>query len=155
MTLGDVLKKERKQKRLTTEEIAARLGIPIEQYEEIEAGNSPVEQWGLKLPSIAIKLQTPTSRLITETGHSLGSQRVIGQCGSLIRLRRQDRGFSQADLAERIGIPISELESIENGKSPLEYYAPLLLTFAEIIGQPIFNLFYPCGLPYTEINDYP
>jgi len=27
--------------------------------------------------------------------------------------------------------------------------------FAEIIEQPVFNLFYPCGLPFQELDDYP
>jgi hypothetical protein len=29
------------------------------------------------------------------------------------------------------------------------------LRFAEMIEQPIFNLFYPCGLPLQELQDYP
>jgi hypothetical protein len=54
-----------------------------------------------------------------------------------------------------IGAPVSLIESIESGASPLETYAPLLLAFAELIDQPIFNLFYPCGLPLDKLTDYP
>jgi hypothetical protein len=50
---------------------------------------------------------------------------------------------------------VEELALVENGASALEQYAPLLLRFAEVIDQPIFNLFYPCGLPFAELRDYP
>ena len=36
-----------------------------------------------------------------------------------------------------------------------EEYGPVLLHFAEIIEQPVFNLFYPCGLPLEKLDDYP
>ena len=29
------------------------------------------------------------------------------------------------------------------------------LASAEMIDQPVFNLFYPCGLPFWELDDYP
>jgi transcriptional regulator with XRE-family HTH domain len=73
----------------------------------------------------------------------------------LIRLHREKRGFSRKELADKLGIPVTDLESIENGGTSLEIYAPLLLSFAEIIDQPIFNLFYPCGLPLEKLTDYP
>jgi hypothetical protein len=44
---------------------------------------------------------------------------------------------------------------VESGNSPLEEYAPLLLRFSEVVDQPIFNLFYPCGLPFGQLKDYP
>jgi hypothetical protein len=50
---------------------------------------------------------------------------------------------------------VHELVQIENGESPLETYGSILLRFAEVIDQPIFNLFYPCGLPFQELEDYP
>ena len=37
----------------------------------------------------------------------------------------------------------------------IEKYGPLLLHFAELIEQPVFNLFYPCGLPLEKLDDYP
>jgi transcriptional regulator with XRE-family HTH domain len=155
MKLGDVLKKEREKKRLTIEDVAARLAMPAEQYLEMEGGTSPAEEWGPKLALIAINLETPTSRFIAETGKSAQAKQVEGQCGQLIRKHRERRGLSRKDLAEKLGIPDAEMESIEDGKTPLETYAPALLSFAEAIDQPIFNLFYPCGLPFAELTDYP
>ena len=155
MKLGDVLRKERERKRLTIEDAAAKLSLSVEAYGELEAGASPIEEWGPKLAQIAIKLSTPTSRLISETGKSAQARQRDGQCGQLIRGHRQKRELSQEDLAKQLEWPLEELASVENGSSPLEQYAPLLLRFAETIDQPIFNLFYPCGLPFAQLKDYP
>jgi len=155
MKLGDVLKKERERKKLTVDDVAARLNVPSSEYSEIEAGTSPAELWGPRLALIAIALQVPTSRLIAETGKHKQTAQVSGQCGKLIRARREDRNLSQPELAQKIDAQASDVESIENGDSPLEHYAPILLGFAETIDQPIFNLFYPCGLPLDKLTDYP
>jgi transcriptional regulator with XRE-family HTH domain len=155
MKLGDVLKKERERKKLTMDDVAGRLGIKVEQYLEMEMGNTPAEEWGPKLALIAIALQTPTSRFIAETGKSAQAKQVEGQCGKLIRSHRERRELSQKELAEKLEIPISEVESIEEGRTPLETWAPILLSFAETVNQPIFNLFYPCGLPLAQLTDYP
>jgi transcriptional regulator with XRE-family HTH domain len=155
MKLGDVVKKERERKKLTAEDVAARLNVTPNEYSDIEAGASPAEVWGPRLALIAIALKVPTSRLIAETGKSRQAAQVSGQCGKLIRAKREDRGLSHRELAEKIEVQLSDVESIENGDSPLEHYAPLLLAFAETIDQPIFNLFYPCGLPLDKLTDYP
>ena len=155
MRLGDVLKKERERRKLTVEEVVGRLGIQTEQYRQMEEGEAPTEEWGPRLALIAIKLRTPTSRLIAETGKSAQSKQVEGQCGKLIKSAREKRGFSRKELAEKLGTSVSEIESIEHGMTPIEILGPILLSFAEMVGQPIFNLFYPCGLPLEELTDYP
>jgi len=155
MTLGDVLKKERNRKKLTAEDVAAGMGLSVNAYAELEEAASPIEEWGPKLAQIAIKLSTPTSRLISETGKSAQAKEVEGQCGKLIKKHREKRELGREALAAELGWPLEEFVSVEDGNSPLEQYAPLLLRFAEIIDQPIFNLFYPCGLPFAELKDYP
>jgi len=155
MKLGDVLRKERGRKKLTVEKVAADLGLSVEQYQELEAGRSPIEEWGPKLARIAINLSTPTSRLISETGKPAQAKQGNGQCGQLIKTHRERQALSQEELAKRLGVPVEEIVSIETGGSPLETYAPLLLRFAEVIHQPIFNLFYPGGLPLDKLEDYP
>ena len=155
MKLGDVLKKERERKRLTEDDVAGRLGLSADRYGELEGGTSAAEEWGPRLALIAVALKTPTSRLIAQTGKAAQSKQVDGQCGKLIRSHREKKGLSQKDLSEKLGITEADVASIEDGKSPLEIYAPPLLAFAEIIDQPMFNLFYPCGLPLSELTDYP
>jgi transcriptional regulator with XRE-family HTH domain len=155
MQLGDILRKERERKKITAADMAARLGLSLEAYNEFESGASPIEEWGPRLPQIAIKLSIPTSRLISETGKSAQALLTNGQCGRLVTTHREKRRLSQEELAALLGWSIDQLASIEGGDSPLEAYAPLLLRFAETINQPIFNLFYPCGLPFDTLQDYP
>jgi len=155
MKLGDVMRKERERKKLTADDAASKLGLAPEVYAVVEEGASPIEQWAPKLAEIAIKLSTPTSRLISETGKSAQAAQANGQCGRLVKTHRERRGLSREELASQLGWQVDDVASIENGGSPLEEYAPMVLRFAEIIDQPIFNLFYPCGLPFRELDDYP
>jgi transcriptional regulator with XRE-family HTH domain len=151
--LGDVLKKERERKKLSSDETGSRLGISQEHYGEIEGGTSPAEKWGPLLAKIAIKLETPTSRLLADSGKSADTKN--GQAGELIRKHREKRQKTIEQMAEQLEISKEEYEQIEAGQSGIEEYGPLLLHFAEIIEQPVFNLFYPCGLPLEKLDDYP
>ncbi len=153
MKLGDVLKKEREAKGLSVADTASTLGIPEERYRDLEEGRSPAEKWGPLLATIAIKLGTPTARLISETGKS--AQARSGECGNLIKKHRERRQKSVEELAGLAELPQAEYALIEKGESPIEEFGPLLLRFAELIEQPIFNLFYPCGLPLAKLEDYP
>jgi transcriptional regulator with XRE-family HTH domain len=148
--LGQVLMKERERKKLSSEDVAGRLGIPAEKYQEIEAGNSPAETWGPLLANIAIKLETPTSRLLAESGKSADTR--AGQAGELIRKHREGRGKTPEQMAEALGISLEEYGRIESGQSEVEEYGPLFLRFAEVIEQPVFNLFYPFGLPLDKLS---
>jgi transcriptional regulator with XRE-family HTH domain len=151
--LGDVLKKERERKKLSSEETASRLNVSPEKYSELEGGGSPAEKWGPLLAKIAIKLETPTSRLLAESGKSADTK--AGQAGELIRKHRERRQKTVDQMAEQLEISKEEYEEIEAGQSGIEEYGPLLLHYAEIIEQPVFNLFYPCGLPLEKLDDYP
>lgn len=153
MKLGDVLKKEREKKGLSTAEVAEKLGIDEKEYDTIEGGESPAEEWGPHLAQIAIALETPTSRLLAESGRFADTEK--GQAGGLIKGHRERREKSVEEMAEAVGISKEEYAKVEAGKSPIEVYGPLMLGFAEAIEQPVFNLFYPCGLPFQELDDYP
>jgi transcriptional regulator with XRE-family HTH domain len=154
MKLGDVLKNERERRKLTSEEVAKQLGITLDQYQQMEAGNSPAEEWGPKLANIAIRLETPTARLISPTGKFANIKAERGGCGKLVMAHREKRGLSQEELAGQLEIPVSELASIESCQSPIEEQGPILLRFAEIVELPIFNLFFPRGLPLDRLTDY-
>ena len=152
MKLGQVIKKERERKKVSAEETASRLGIPQDKYIEIEAGSSPVEKWGPLLFQSAIKLETPTSRLLAESGKSKDCK--PGQAGELIRKHREKKQIPPDQLAQQLGISREEIEEIEAGRSGIEEYGPLLLGFAEIIEQPVFNLYLPHGIQYDQLDDY-
>ena len=162
MKLGDVLKKERKNKGLSVDEVAAKLGVSEAEYGAMEGGESEIEKWGPVLAHIAIELETPTSRLLAESGKSADTR--PGQAGGLIRGHRERREKTADQVAEALARSLGELdlelsreeyETVEAGKSPIETAGPRLLAFAEAIEQPVFNLFYPCGLPFQELDDYP
>lgn len=153
MKLGDVLTKEREKRGVSESDVAAHLGISEEEYRELEAGESPAEEWGPRLAKIAIALETPTSRLLAESGRFADT--AEGQAGERIRARREERDESLEEVAERAEIEADLYRSIEAGESDLETYGPLFLGFAEVVEQPVFNLFYPCGLPFQELEDYP
>ena len=153
MKLGDVLRKERDKREVPAADMAAHLGMSEEEYAAIEAGESPAETWGPRLAQIAIELETPTSRLLAESGRSADAE--PGQAGRLIRGHRERREKTAAEVAEALGLSEEEYARIEAGESPIETWGPRLLAFAERIEQPVFNLFYPCGLPFQELDDYP
>ena len=162
MKLGDVLKKEREKKDLETSEVAEALRIPRDEYEQIEAGESPAEAWFPHLCSIAVALEVPTSRLLAESGRFADTR--AGQAGPLIKGHRERLEKTVREVLEVVAEvrvdPTPELtedqfREVEAGESPIETWGPLLLGFAEVIEQPVFNLFYPCGLPFQELDDYP
>ena len=150
MKLGEVLMKERERKKLSIEDMAGKLGIPAERYQEVEAGASPAETWGPLLAKIAIKLETPTSRLLADSGRSADTK--AGQAAELIRKHRERRGKTPEQMAELLEISAEEYTQIESGQSPIEEYGPFFLRFAETIEQPVFNLFYPFGLPLDKLS---
>jgi transcriptional regulator with XRE-family HTH domain len=153
MKLGDVLRKERERKKLTVNDAAATLGLSFDSYKELEGGQSIIEEWGPKIAEIAIQLKAPAARLISETGKSAQAGQRKGQCGCLIRIHRERCELSREILAAQLSWSVEQIARIENGESPLEQYAPLLLRFAEMIDQPVFNLFYPHGLPFAELKE--
>ena len=162
MKLGDVLKKEREKKGLSADEVSSKLGISPSEYATMEAGESEAEKWGPVLAHIAIELETPTSRLLAESGRAADTRE--GQAGELIRHHRERREKTVEEMAEALARSLAELKvelssgeyaTVEAGESPIETVGPRLLAFAEAIEQPIFNLFYPCGLPFQELDDYP
>ncbi|MFP3939958.1 MAG: helix-turn-helix domain-containing protein [Thermoanaerobaculia bacterium] len=153
MKLGDVLKKEREHKGLSVKEVAEHLGIPQKEWKAMEAGESPAEEWGPRLAQIAIELETPTSRLLADSGRFEDTKK--GQAGKLIQKHRERREKSESEMAEALEISEDDYKQIEAGKSDVETYGPRFLGFAEAIEQPVFNLFYPCGLPFQELDDYP
>ncbi len=153
MKLGDVLRKERGKAALSAEEVAEKMGITVEQYNSLEAGTSEAEVWGPRLAQLAITLETPTSRLLADSGRAADTEK--GNAGDLIKGHRERRDKTVEDLAAALGIDAEKYAAVESGESPLETVGPQLLAFAEAIEQPIFNLFYPCGLPFQELDDYP
>ncbi len=150
MKLGEVLMKHREKRKLSLEEMAGKLGLAAERYRQVEAGQSEGERWGPLLAQIAIELETPTSRLLAESGKSADCK--PGQAGKLIAGHRAKRNKQPDEMAQKLDISREEYDGIEAGRSGIEEYGPLFLRFAETIEEPVFNLFYPFGLPLDKVN---
>ncbi|HXU29942.1 MAG TPA: hypothetical protein VN851_05125 [Thermoanaerobaculia bacterium] len=154
MKLGEVIQKERERKKLSLEDTAAKIGLSADDYRALEAGETPAETWGPLLANIAIQLETPTSRLLAESGKSADCK--PGQAGLLITGHRERRNKTVEQMAEKLEISADEYRRIEAGESEIETWGPRLLNFAEVVELPVFNFFYPFGLPLDKltVEDY-
>ena len=138
--LGLLIKEARERSCISKDAMSSALGVTLPEYEAIEAGMSDLEEWGPILASIAVKTGTPTSRLISRTGQS--AQADEEPCGTLIRQHRENKEFSQKQLADLIGVSEETYQKIERGVSPIEEVAHRILQCAETLDLPVFNLLY-------------
>ncbi len=76
--------------------------------------------------------------------------------GDVLKKEREMAGVSAAAMADKLGLSESDYYEIESGGSEqFEKAARLVLGFAKVVGGPGVNrLYYPCGLPFTEVDDY-
>ncbi len=58
-----------------------------------------------------------------------------------LRVLRAERGWSQAELAQRLGVSRQTVNAIETGK--YDPSLPLAFKIAELFGQPIESIFTP------------
>ncbi len=74
----------------------------------------------------------------------------------LIRKHREARQLTPEQVAEKTGLSADDYKGIESGSSEIEEMGPFFLRFAEVIEQPVFNLFHPFGLPFEKLtlDDY-
>lgn len=152
MKQGEVLMKERERRKISAEEMAGKVGLPVDRYLEIEAGNSPAERWGPAIRELAVALQVPTSRMFATSGKSADTK--PGQAAGLIRGHREAHQLSEGDVAGKMGLSPEEYAQVESGSSEIEEWGPFFLRFAESLEQgfPVFNLFHPFGLPFEKLS---
>ncbi len=74
--------------------------------------------------------------------------------GDVLKKEREKKGIGLEEIAERLELSVDEYAKIEAGESPLEKYGGLILKFAQTLEQPVSSLYYPCGLPFREVDDY-
>ena len=152
MTLAALSAAERKKFGLGVDELARRIGASEADVRELEAGAEAAESWGAALAEIAVALGVPMSRFVAETGRAADYQ--AGSCGRLTRSRREERGLSIDQLAASSGVSREMLSALESGTSPAERWLPILLGVAQALDQPLFNFFYPYGVPLRELDAY-
>lgn len=152
MKQGEVLMKERERRKISADEMAGKVGLPLDRYLDIEAGNSPAERWGPAIRELAVALGVPTSRMFATSGKSADTR--PGQAAELIRGHRETRKLGAADVAAKMGLSPEEYSQVESGSSEIEEWGPFFLRFAESLEQgfPVFNLFHPFGLPFEKLS---
>ncbi len=74
--------------------------------------------------------------------------------GSVLLKERKRSKIAPDEMARRLGIPNTEYMLIESGESPLEKYVELILNFSQVIDRPVSSLYYPCGLPFRDLDNY-
>lgn len=153
VTLGDVIRQEREKKSISVDQAAAHLELSTEDYSVIESGGSPIEDWAPKLASLAIQLKVPMSRLLAESGRSADCR--PGQLLVLAARHLDRRNASMDQIAELTGMMPAGKSELEECAMLLERYGRVLLAFAELIDEPVFNLVYPCGVPFQALQKYP
>jgi putative transcriptional regulator len=62
-----------------------------------------------------------------------------------VRTLRQERDWSQGDLAARLGVSRQTVNAIETGR--YDPSLPLAFRLAEVFGRPIESIFHPNGAP--------
>jgi putative transcriptional regulator len=62
-----------------------------------------------------------------------------------LRVLRAEYGWSQAELAERLGVSRQTVNALETGK--YDPTLPLAFKIAQLFGQRIEQLFFPEGMP--------
>jgi len=149
---GEVLMKERERRKIAAEEMAGKVGVPMDRYLAIEAGDSPAEQWGPAIRDLAVALGAYTTRMFAPSGKAADTR--PGQAGELIRKHREARQLGAPEVAAKLGISPEDYARIESGSSEIEEWGPFFLRFAEALenGFPVFNLFHPFGLPFEKLS---
>ncbi len=150
MKLGEVLDLERERQGLGPAEAAARLGLSADAYEALVGGASDAERWGPLLAGIAIALGVPAARLVAGSGRAADAR--PGEVGGLVRRHREERGRCAGEMAAALGLAPGEYAAIEAGETPMETWGPLLLSFAEMAGEPLFDLCHPRGIALGELD---
>ncbi|MEM8998606.1 MAG: helix-turn-helix domain-containing protein [Acidobacteriota bacterium] len=76
--------------------------------------------------------------------------------GEVLRKERERKGLSTQEVATRLGVGLSDLEAIEAGEHPaFEDAAGWVLQFNQLIEGQVSQFYYPCGIPFQELDDYP
>lgn len=141
MFLGENLKKLREEKRISPEEFALKLNVPLGCLKEVEQGKRPVDQdlfnkiiEILEVSESYFKDNQPAESTITNQISQLTSS-----VGRKIRQIREERGITLVDFGKMAGISYTHISEIERGNT-----CPSLKTIgklASVLNVPV-NYFF-------------
>ncbi len=79
--------------------------------------------------------------------------------GDVLKKERENRGFG-LDRIEEVWtdmrpLSLRKIQEIESGESEeFEHAAALVAAYAKAFDIPVSQLYYPCGIPFQELDDY-
>ena len=75
--------------------------------------------------------------------------------GDVLRKEREKAGLSSDQMAAKLNLPAGDYQALEaGGNDNFENAAILVANFAKALNQPVSSLYYPCGIPFQELDDY-
>ncbi len=75
--------------------------------------------------------------------------------GQVLAQERQRKNISIADAAQQLGLSLADYETLEAGKNNgVETAAALVVAFNDLVEGQVNQLYYPCGLPFTNVRSY-
>lgn len=152
----------REKKYREIEDIAPLMGMDAEEYLAlVETENPDMDYWLSILAAIAIQLHCSIRDLLSPSRRYAHMSKPIGKT---IKARRE-KGYligsgpragiheiSQAQMAEFIELTEEQYIEIEEGRSRIERYAPIMMCLSEILEEPIVNFVYPESFPYMAAD---
>lgn len=118
MSFGERLKKLRKQEGLTQEELAKLSGVSVSRIVTYELGT--------RLPKVPTLIKI-ASFFSVSTDTLLGLADMPAQTETSIRILRKKHGFTQTELAKRLGVSQQVVAKWENNKDfPSSQLLPLM-----------------------------
>jgi transcriptional regulator with XRE-family HTH domain len=154
MRLATLIAQERKRAGLSVDALAARAGVMPADVQALEGGAPQAETWGARFADLAIALEVPISRLIAESGRAADHR--PGDCGRLVAAWRAKKARALDETAAAAGMTTGDLRALESGLDEArgaDRWMPVLLAVAQAVDQPLFNFFYPYGVPLRELEE--
>lgn len=114
--LGKVIREQRHELGLSTDDLAQRIGTTPQFINQVELGLCTLSQSEVVVERIAKALDLDFNKLnAMRPARKLRCKRVEGTLGAFLTFRRQELRMTQREVARRIGVSTSVLTNIETG----------------------------------------
>jgi len=135
--LGTLIAEARENAGLPADDCAQALGLPVEDYEQVERGELPLSLPQLEVLAMVLKVpmayfwrgeQLQQAPDIDFATYMALRQRIVGVS---LRQARLDAGWSVERLADEADLSVEQVEAFERGDEPLPYL--LLASLADLL----------------------
>jgi transcriptional regulator with XRE-family HTH domain len=138
---GKRLRAKRQERGLTLEKLAEKADLAISYVASVERGERNL---GLEnIISLAQALNISPSELLPGAHHQRKDQ-IKGEFGKQLKSLREERGFSQEELAEKADLDQTQVSLLEQGEGNVNLET--LITLAQVLKVPLKDLIPDIGL---------